>query len=356
MYGYSRYVPLNSEEILKRTTEEEIFKIVIQKDIVEDKEVLYKAPYREDLHPDCWFEYYNNRLWFVDFAKGTGLPGMSCFDLIKKTYNVNFGEALEIINDKLKLGLGDNKRKAKEIAIEHGIVEEKNVKKIFKERVITFIPRDFNYKDKLFWSKYEISRQKLIEDGVIPIELYQSTSKVGKKFSVRPYDLCYAYTKFVDIKGNLLRGKVKLYRPYAPKEGKWFTNCNQNHVGGLESLPEKGDLLIIAKSYKDYRVLRNFGLNVVWFQNEGQIPSQSILLYLCSKFDRIVVWFDNDSTGITNSSIVKDYINSITNSNIATTIMIPPSYLSLNITDPSDYLEKKNKEALLGFLKNNRLL
>ena len=55
MYGYREYVPLNTEEILKRVSQEDIFKIVIKENIILDKGALYKAPYRIDNNGDCYF-------------------------------------------------------------------------------------------------------------------------------------------------------------------------------------------------------------------------------------------------------------------------------------------------------------
>jgi len=355
MYGYNEYIPLSIEEILKRTSEEEIFKIIIQQDIILDKEFLYKAPYRDDIHPDCYFERYDNKLWFVDFAN-SGKATLDCFQFIKKVYQVDLFQALRIISEKLHLGLGDNLGKTKKIIHEHGYVEEKNVKKVFKERVITILPRQYNHKDKLFWSKYEITKQQLLEDGVIPLELYQSISKKGEPFSIRPFDICYAYSKFYDLEGNILKGKVKIYRPLASKDAKWFTNCNQNIVGSIEYLAPEGENLIITKSYKDCRVLRNFGLHSVWFQNEGMIPNKQVMKNLISRFKNILVWYDNDGPGITSSRIVVEYINSMSDQTIARGIIIPPKLIQYGIKDPSDYLEKQGNETLLGFLAQNKII
>lgn len=351
MYGYNKYVPLNIDEVYKRATEKEIFGIVIQDEIVvDDGETKYKAPYRHDNVGDCYFEMYNGQLMFVDFASPFRMKSMNCITTIQKTYNISFAESLRLINDKLSLGLGDNLGKVREIIQSKDSVEEKNVN-LIKERVITILPRQFNYKDKHFWfNNYEITRENLIEDKVIPIELYKSTSRKGKPFSVRPFDVCYAYT---DFEGD----RKKIYRPNSPiKEGKWFTNCNQNDVGGITYLSESGDLLIIAKSYKDYRVIKNQGLNVIWFQNEGMIPSSEILLNLLSRFKKIIVWFDNDSAGITNSRLLVEYLKSFGTDNEISSIMLPPILLRENIKDPSDYIAGKGRTILLEFMKNKELL
>lgn len=344
MYGYEKYPSgnISEEDVLSRTTEEDVFKIVIQDEIILDKGATYKAPYRSDNNGDCYFEEYKGMLMFVDFALPGNNKNLNWLSFIMKCYNINALEALELINNKLELGIGDNNYEESIPEIRQSRREV--CQKKFKKRVITILPRDFNYKDKQFWSKYEISRQNLEEDGVIPITLYRSTSKTGKYFTVKPFDICYAYTEFSD-------SRKKIYRPETnlPK-AKWFTTCNQNDIGSIKHLPKKGDLLVITKSYKDCRVLRNQGLNVIWFQNEGQIPKDELLINLLKRFKKIVIWFDNDSAGITNSKIVADKLKSLSTNNIIYSVMLPPKLLTINIKDPSDYIDKRGKEELLEFI------
>lgn len=348
MYGYSKYAPLNKEEILNRATEEEIFNIVIQGEITEGS--YYKAPYRIDNIGDCYFERYEGKLTFVDFASPYPIKAMDCFNIIGYTFNASFTETLEIINDKLSLGLGDNIGKVRDKIPERNKVEERIVKKVIKERVITFLPRQFSYKDKKFWSKYEITKQNLIDDKVIPISLYKSISRSGKPFVIKPFDICYIYTEF---KGN----RRKVYRPYAPdKQAKWFTNCNQNDIGSIKHLVKKGDKLIITKSYKDCRVLRNQGVNSIWFQNEGMIPSKEILIKLLKRFKEIIIWYDNDNTGIGSSKMISEYLQSLNPNIIVRTVILPPKLLQENIKDPADYIASRGKQALLDFMKQKNLL
>lgn len=348
MYGYDKYVPLSREEILLRVSEKEIFGIVIQEDILENKEALYKAPYRNDTIGQCYFEKFGGSLLFIDFASSYRIKSMDCFLLVAETYKVNYFQALQIINDRLNLGLGDNIEKVREVVHKDNYVEEKSTKKVVKERVITILPRIFNHKDRHFWSKYEITKQNLIDDGVIAIELYKSTNKEGKSFCIRPMDICYAYTEFSN-------DKKKIYRPNSiDTAGKWFTNCNQNDIGGILHIDLEATKLVITKSYKDYRVLKNQSLNVIWFQNEGMIPSSKILKKLTKKYKEIIIWFDNDNAGITNGRVVVDYLKSLSTINVRS-VILPPKFLKEGIKDPSDYIANKGREALLDFIKKNKL-
>jgi len=346
MYGYYKYAPsVTQEEILSKVSQEDIFKIVIKEDIILDKGALYRAPYRDDKHPDCYFERYNGVLYFKDYADFEGKASKDCFNMLERCFNINYYEALKYVNDYFNLELGDSSKE--EIG---NTVEESNIQYNRKKITITFAPRPFSNKDKNFWAQYEISRDNLVEDKVIPITMYKSMSRKGTPFLVKPFDIVYAYTDFPD-------NKVKIYRPHSPtKEGKWFTNCNQNDIGCINALSKSGDLLIITKSYKDCRVLRNQGLNSVWIQSEGVIPSVKIIKDLCERFTNIVVWFDNDQTGLARAKALKDYINGIV-PNKANTVFLPPKlFKEENIKDPSDYIASKGRKALRDFLVQKQLL
>ena len=344
MYGYNEIISLSPEQILEEVSQEEIFSLFINKEIIADKNrATYVAPYRSDSNPDCYFEEYDDRLFFVDFAD---IPqSKSCFSFISKCTGLNYLDTLQYIIRELNLGKGNNSKKNGIKQKEINVVE---VKKIKKERTITYSPRQFNDKDKKFWSQYEISRENLQEDGVIPIDLYKSTSRRGEPFVIRSFDIMYAYTDFPE-------GKVKIYRPYGNKEEKWFTNCTQNDIGSIEHLPISGDKLIISKSYKDCRVIRNQGLNSVWFQNEGMIPSPTLLRSLCKRFNEIVIWFDNDDAGIKAAKLVASHINSLYPGKVKI-IHLDINLLEEGIKDPSDFIAKKGRDELIKFMKTKKLL
>ena len=344
MYGYNEIISLSPEEILEEVSQEDIFSIFIKKEIIIDKNgATYVAPYRNDENPDCYFEEYEGKLFFVDFAD---IPqSKNCFTFISKCTGLNYSDSLQFIIKHFNLGKGNSPKRNKTVLKENEVVE---VKKIKRERTITYVPRQFNGKDKKFWSQYEISSKELIEDGVIPVDLYKSTSRKGVPFVIRPFDIVYAYTDFED-------GKVKIYRPYGNKEEKWFTNCTQNDIGCINNLPISGDTLIISKSYKDCRVLRNQRLNSIWFQNEGMIPNPTLLKQLCKRFDNIIIWFDNDEAGMRASKIVASHINSLFPKK-ARIIHLDIELLQEGIKDPSDLISKNGKQELIEFIKNKKLL
>jgi hypothetical protein len=344
MYGYKEYKPLTKENIFEALdSQEDVFNLIINEEIKLDKEVLYKAPYREDKHGDCYFEYYKNILYFVDFPDG--LP-KNCIAFIMRCYNIGFLEAMELINNTFKLGLGLNNietisdKKIIYNSIPKPLIEEK----IIRDKTIKIFPRDFEIKDKKFWFKYGITKKQLIQDKVIPIKAFEAYNKKGELFN-KMVSVGYAFTDFP-------KGRMKIYCPYENKRGKWFTNCNSNDIGNINNLkPSK--VLIITKSYKDCRVLRNLGLNSIWFQNEGMIPNKKILFEILNRVPKIYVWFDNDTVGIAKSLAIVNYLKSL-KSNISDdniiNITLPPILLEKHIKDPSDYIENCGKASLLDFI------
>lgn len=347
MYGYAEYIPLTEEQILLRTTEEDIFKIVIKEEISIEDGVSYSAPYRIDNEPNCKFRRYDNKLYFCDWADEH--INRDCFSFIRACYQLRTqSDTLKFINYTLKLGLGDSTTCVSKVIKNN--IEVKQEKKKNLKKTITILPRNFNGKDKQFWSKYGISKQNLIDDKVVPIILYQSISNKEIPFTVKPFNVTYAFTDFQ-------KEKKKIYTPHSPKgKGKWFTNCNQNDIGGMRFLDRNADKLIIQKSYKDWRVIKNEGVNTVWFQNEGMIPSKDILLDLLSGYTEIIIWFDNDSAGIAKARIVRDYINTLLEEDIARIVFLPPRLLLEEIKDPSDLRAKQGREPLMSFIQERNLL
>lgn len=333
---------IDKETILKYVTEEQIFELVFG---FQPKEYDYVvSPFRNDVNPGCWFQYYpSGKLKFTDFGseifiKGVRMINIDCFDAVQFYYKLDsLYETLLFI----KKHLINNKELPE---LENNV---SNIKKIKRKTEITIETRDFDNRDKIFWEKYGISKQNLIEDKVFPIKRVKICSKKGD-FFIRFYDSAYCYTDFEE-------GRKKIYRPYQKGRDRFITSCNQNDIGGINKLPLFGKSLVITKSYKDYRVLKNQGLTVIWFQNEGMIPTLDILLPLCKRFNYITVFFDNDETGLKESEKLMNLINSYYPGK-SSLIHLPIELLNQNIKDASDLIKHKGRRELINFLNENKVL
>lgn len=321
---------INQNIILEYVTEEEIFELVFG---FQPEEYIYiVSPFRSDKNPGCWFERsssYTGKLRFIDFSYN---KPRDCFDAIQQYFKIsNFYLTLEFVYDRLI----KNKN----------VIAEKRIQSIIekKEIVINFDSRIFLKKDGLFWeNRYGITKQNLIDDKVFAINKYHVLNAKNGDFISRCYDISYAYTDFDN-------GKKKLYFPYREGKGRFLSTCTKNDIGGIKKLPPFANQLIITKSYKDWRVLINNGKYAIWFQNEGMIPDNKTLLPILKRFNKIIVWFDNDFQGIESSQKISNLINSYF-PNKCQSLWLPETLNKFGISDPSDLLHKKGKQSLQEFL------
>lgn len=342
MYEYSdeEFIILNIEEILKRVSQEEIFEIVFG---FKPKTNIYlTSPFRSDKTAGASFNWYKGKLWFIDYADNK--PHRDCINCIEDFFKLSFIDSLKYINDYFKLGLGYNSTvKAKPVLYD---VSSLNKREDIKGKTkILWKPRPFNIRDKMFWfDRYGITKANLMEDNTFPLVWYQVFStRLNRTVTVRPQDVMYAFTGFED-------DSIKVYRPFYDKL-RFITNTSENDIGNIQNIPSTGKQLIISKSYKDCRVLKNLNTIPVWFQNEGMIPSDKNLYNLIEGYDEVIVFFDNDRKGLEASIKVKDKINSI----------IPDKARIVTLNeglpkDPADMYWKKGKECLISFLIENSII
>jgi hypothetical protein len=323
---------ISKESILNLITQEEVFQLVFNFTPLEFDYVV--SPLRHDESPGCWFSYHTNGiLYFIDFAHTR--THSDCFNIVQDFFKIpNFYLTLEYIYNTLIQG---------KTGFLPAVIKEKP-NKVVKEKVKLLIEaRQFGYADQVFWSKYEISKKHLVEDRVFPVQkLFALNTKSGSHI-IDCKDIAYSYNDFPE-------SRKKVYFPMREGRRRFLTNCTKNDVGGINSLVSYGKELIITKSYKDYRVLKNNGKNVVWFQNEGMVPDDSILTGLIQPFTNIIIWFDNDEPGIIASEKVKNHINTFVPGK-AKNLWLPERSLEQGIKDPSDCIAK-DKHLFTQLLKD----
>lgn len=329
-YGYHEFVPLTINEILLRVSQEEIFSIVYQPVLNE----FILSPLREDdSNPKCYFEWYNDKLYFIDFAYST--RPLDCFGFIGEYYGLSHYKVLSLVNEHFELGLGYSLNSPKPVRIKHNnqVVTEKNT-------TIFFNPRPYINEDGKFWSRFKITKQQLVSDHVYAVRWYKIQSSKTDKI-IRPFFPTYAIYEF--------KPRIKLYAPQS-KKLKWITNCNANDIGNINNIDVYGLHLLITKSYKDCRVIRNIGKkNVIWFQNEGMIPDSKYITMLGKRFRNISVLFDNDESG--KKALIK-VVNTLN-------LHFPGKFDGYTLTDyndPAEMVEHAGDKPLIQFFKHNHLL
>lgn len=330
---------ISKEDILSRVSEEDVFSLVF--DEVPEEFELVVSPFREDNNPGCFFSRDPNTgiLRFIDFANpqyinGIKMSHIDCFNAVQIFYNLSsFFETLEFIVKKLSLN---------DVSIQPSKVSKVKKVKDSKSLLITKNQKYTN-KDVRYWKKFGITIPQLLSDKVYSVLHYSFYNYSTAKDRIYPRTLAYVFT---DFKEN----KKKIYMPLRKGNLRFFTNCTSNDIGNINNLPAKGDILIITKSYKDCRVLRNLGYNSIWLQSENMFPSNNILITLSQNFEKIFIFFDNDSTGIRGATRLQEIINTFFPGK-SQVLHLPISFLERGIKDPADMYYFMGQKNLKKFLE-----
>ncbi|WP_396170153.1 AAA family ATPase [Flavobacterium sp.] len=223
---------------------------------------------------------------FKDFA--TGDSG-SCFDLVMKLHNLSFQEALEKIYDELCQKKDVSKQPFQPIK-----VSEKIAAKDYE-----IVKKPFDAIDLAFWEKYGINEKTLERFKVSSLQEFSSVTKAGIKFKITCDNLSFAYEN---------DDWVKLYKPMDEKKYK-FQHLGTKEPGfifGWKQLPENSNILIITGGEKDVMSLSARGYNAITLNSETATLDYQIAGQLKRRFDKIVVLYDNDKTGLKQSSILAE--------------------------------------------------
>jgi len=322
---------LDKSEILKYVSEEDIFELVFEEKPHVGK--LYTSPFREDRNAGCWFEYYKGKLWFIDFGSG-GRTHMDCFNAASHYFGTsNFQDTIQTLYEFFISGNEDTMIPLKR--------QSSIARAQIQETIIRTETREFEQRDRRYWQPYGISSKNLNDDEIFPVKrVHMTTAKKGT-WVFSPYKACYALSGFE-------QERKKIYTPFQKGKGKFITNCKADDIGGLKTLDASVEHLIISKSYKDCRVLRNCGYQSVWFQNEGMFPCKEKLKCLCDRAKRITVFFDNDLPGISAS----DKLTRIINKEFGNKAMAYSIPMGLE-KDPADVRRLRGEHFLGNLLHEN---
>lgn len=236
------------------------------------------SPLRLDNNPGCWFEEMNGKLMFRDFAGQT--KPIDAIEFIRQFHNIpTRKEAIDFILETLILD--------KKVYIpQNKVISSKpSSKKLF------YVYRHWNVRDVEYWEKYGISVKQLKEDKVMPIS-YKLYKYYGDPdvYSIITRD-GYAFEEFSP--------RVKLYFPHDNEGYKFLGKTNKNDIGNIHNIDKSKEHIIITKSYKDARIIRNYvDDNVIWFQSENIIPEDKVLIDSLSFAKKIIILYDYDETGI----------------------------------------------------------
>ncbi len=265
---------LHTDVILNKISEYDIFKYYCPNFIQLTKK--FCSDLRKDNKPSVSIVNFHGNLLYKDF----GHPDhtFNCFGYIQKKFNLNFTESLiKISNDfNLKLAPSNGLLTYNKPILYNKKIENKKVTIIRKKR------RAWKKKDAEFWLKFGINKEILSIFAVEPIDYYWINEN---RFSCKTITYAFRF-------GN----KFKIYAPYE-QDIKWFSNTNKEIIQGYKQLPEKGNVLYITSSLKDIMCLYAMELRGIALQSEMQIPSKVQMQMLLNRFDKVVIFYDNDTPG-----------------------------------------------------------
>jgi hypothetical protein len=279
------YTGISYDDIKSKVSEYDLWRYYCHN--FKDLNRSFKSELYNDKNPSCRIFKSNDTLLYKDFGDEGIVYNVPTY--IQAKYKCTYIEALKIIVNDFKIF--DAKiqipKTLKNIPLEETL--------LFKPKpIIEIKPKSFTITDYDYWHQYHITLELLTFYNVQACEEVHLHKDYGIiTFYYRKDNPIYAY-KFTNSEGN----NYKIYFPKAEKRYKWLFSGNQNDIEGFDQLDWIGDNLILTKSLKDCMVYRLIGLNAISLQGEANKLSQELVTKLLSRYNQIIVNYDNDTEGI----------------------------------------------------------
>jgi len=245
----------------------------------------YNSPFRQDDNPGCYFNLYNNKIYFIDW--GDDKIRRDIFEFTKDLYSLTFYDSVNtlfsLLNNNLNVKLTKTKKKFVN-------------KTSSKREIIQIKKRYFNNDDIDYWKQYSLTLHDLCNTNgnfkIVPISKFKM---VNIPLVVIPTTIAYAYQ---------FETGQKTYIPHSIKY-KWRNSIHKNDIGKSTI---KSNTITITKSVKDALILNKLGFDYGFFQSESSFPEDKIIENLIKPYDKINILFDNDATGIKMSIKLYNYL------------------------------------------------
>lgn len=316
---------ITKELILSRFSEEQLMEYYLH---IPVKKGLFRSPLRRDKQPTCSF--YRNKsgtLIFKDFATGQHL---NVFDVVQSIFRCDYFEALRIIANDFGI-VRDNAlhKNPGKINLNPIKIKDKEISKIQIEI------QEFTDNELKWWGRYGITR-----DILRRFDVYSCKHVfLNDQLFAESQQHCPIFGYY----GKKYQG-LELWRCYFPKRTsfRFITNWPSKKIQGYDQLPKKGKLLVITKSMKDSMCLYSCGITACAPNSENLFISDKVLEDLKSRFENIVVFYDNDRPGLYNMAKIRREHPELTY------IFIPRKYGSKDI---SDFYKDHGRKETLNLIK-----
>lgn len=297
---FSTRLILNKQNLLDKVSTYQIFKTYVK--YFNQVGKAFKSEFRDEKSPSCMIEMIGGDLLYTDFGEGS----FRALEFVMRKFGCSFRDAIRRINNDFNIGLSDSDGSL--IIPFIGYTANKdlyNCKHVEKSTTEIYV-KYASYKDKdiEYWNKFGWTESMLNEASIKPIDFYWLTMKhknINKMPFAVPQELAYAY----DYYRHHEIYRRKLYFPLREADHKWISNVDSSIIQNWDLLSKNGgDLLFITSSKKDsgpfYRIYNQW--NSCAPNNEGTfIPEKIFMIKIKPRWKRIILFYDNDTTGIINA-------------------------------------------------------
>ena len=330
---------LCTANVLNRITSEDIFRRYCENFVKIDKK-FHSTLRPDDSKPSCMIGIVGGDLLYKDFGERGGLRAIQ---YVAKKYGVSYWNALQIINSDFSLGLGllgdavPVKPISPEVVEIHNKV--KNTKK--QETILKVKYREYRKYDLQYWQKFYWTKDMLLSVDIRPIShFWIHNAKNNFKMFVADK---YAYTMDYYVHKDIFRRKI--YQPTSD-DMKFLGNVDDTIVQGYKRLDKNGDILIITSSLKDCGVFWRMGINAIAPNSESSFIPIKFLKKYKKRYNRIIIWFDNDynkpdNPGLYHAKKFSQMYNLEYRHNLDNTAK-----------DPSDYVELYGLESFVTYFNS----
>lgn len=279
------------------------------------KKGIFKSPLREDNSPTCSF--YKNASGDIILKDFSGQFYGNFINVVMYKYGLTYAQAIKMIaNDFGYIKHPTYKKNPKPITISETCYEPP------KESIIQVEIQEFSKEELEWWIQFGITEEILRKFKVFSCK----TIFLDGNFFMESSRRCPIFGYY---RGKNADG-FELWRIYFPKHRKnelrFLSNWKSFLLQGSKQLPERGDTLVVTKSMKDLMCLYSMGITAIAPNSENLFLTDNQYCKLKERFDRIVVFYDNDLPGIHN-------MNKIRKGHDVQCVWIPRKYGAKDISD-----------------------
>lgn len=286
MYTLEIAPRITKELLLSKNPAEAYFEFYLG---VPVKKGLFCSPniIRVDHKPTCsFFKSSKGELYYKDF----GGPNFDFVGCVIYIYKCSYPKALKIIANDFDIIKAPKLEKNIPLMEYSGKIMEETEKARIQVEI-----KEFSQKELTWWASFGVSLLTLKKFKVFSIK---SVFLNGHYFSSSTESSpIYGYY------GGLNSSDDELWRLYIPtkRNYRFMSNWEGTHWQGIKQLPKEGNHCIVSKSMKDLMVLHEFGFIAVAPTSENVLITEGRFNRLQNKFNKVLVFFDNDLPGVKGS-------------------------------------------------------